>query len=176
MAIGPTGPPRKPLAKQTGPRGYVAHLVVRVRGLAAEREAGEAEAEAEAPRLALAHRAPLLLGGDFNAGKHGTGSLHDLLTGRRGHDEWPGDEGELRWPPDTQRAPVRLARDLRDPPEEERYFGHIDWLLAAHEFAKGQPLLRALRPSEVPSLPPGGCIFPSDHYPVFADVQLVPHG
>jgi len=69
--------------------------------------------------------------------------------------------------------------------------GHIDWLLAAHEFAKGQPLLRALRvgvatemmvpplpprqPSEVPSLPPGGCIFPSDHYPVFADVQLVPH-
>jgi len=161
-----------------------------------------------------------------------------MLTGRRppepydSEDEWPGDEGELRWPPDTQRAPVRLARDLwRDPPEEERHFGglqrgstaiqyaqqqepgqglrararrqgwaeggactdsgHIDWLLAAHEFAKGQPLLRALRvgvatemmvpplpprqPSEVPSLPPGGCIFPSDHYPVFADVQLVPH-
>ena len=40
--------------RSLGPRGYVAHLAVRVRGLAAEREAGEAEAEAEAPRLALA--------------------------------------------------------------------------------------------------------------------------
>ena len=40
--------------RSLGPRGYVAHLAVRVRGLAAEREAGEAEAEAEAPRLAVA--------------------------------------------------------------------------------------------------------------------------
>ena len=68
--------------------------------------------------------------------------------------------------------------------------GHIDWLLTAHEYAKDQATVHALRvgvatelmvpplpprqPSEVPSLPPGGCIFPSDHYPVFADVQLVP--
>ena len=36
------------------------------------------------------------------------------------------------------------------------------------------PPLPPQQPSEVPSLPPGGCIFPSDHYPVFADVQLVP--
>jgi hypothetical protein len=36
------------------------------------------------------------------------------------------------------------------------------------------PPLPPRQPSEVPALPPGGCIFPSDHYPVFADVQLVP--
>ena len=36
------------------------------------------------------------------------------------------------------------------------------------------PPLPPQQPAEVPSLPLGGCIFPSDHYPVFADVQLVP--
>jgi len=252
--------------KQTGPRGYLTHLPVRVCGLPGDAaplvvvlasthlalfkegmmDRSDTQARAflatlgrELLRLPARHRAPLVLGGDFNAGKvspRGMAGLYELLAGRRkaeaydSEDDWPEDEGELRWPPLTP-APVRLARDLwREPPEAERLSaglqrgstaiqyaqqsepgqglrvralkqgwpddgactdsGHIDWLLTAHEYSKGQATVHALRvgvatelmvpplpprqPSEVPSLPPGGCIFPSDHYPVFADVQLVP--
>ena len=69
--------------------------------------------------------------------------------------------------------------------------GHIDWLLAsrAHSSSAVQPRLSAVRAVVgtelvVPPLPPlqpsligptnipaGGCLFPSDHYPVFADLQ-----
>ena len=191
-------------------------------------------------RLPTRHDAPLLLGGDFNAGK--ASALYDRLTQRRSlraegqrvdsEDEWEEDcDEELAWPPVA--ANVRLARDLfREPKEEERLHaglqrgstatqfgmqsepgqglrararaqgwpeagrcsdeGHIDWLLTAHEFAKGcSSRVQALRvgvctermcsplpprqPTELgQALPSGGCVFPSDHYPVWADVQFVP--
>ena len=44
----------------------------------------------------------------------------------------------------------------------------IDWARNDRRMSRGN----ARR--QEPALPPGGCIFPSDHYPVFADVQLVP--
>jgi len=72
------------------------------------------------------------------------------------------------------------------PPTDE---GHIDWLLVSHEYAKACPTrVEAVRvgvatefmvpplppqdPRETPGLPPGGKVFPSDHYPVWADVKF----
>ena len=70
--------------------------------------------------------------------------------------------------------------------------GHIDWLLASHAHSSSavQPRLSAVRAVigtelVVPPLPPlqpsligptnipaDGCLFPSDHYPVFADLEV----
>ena len=110
-------------------------------------------------RLPARHRAPLLLGGDFNAGKvspRGMAGLYELLAGRRkaeaydSEDDWPEDEGELRWPPLTP-APVRLARDLwREPPEAERLSAGLQRGSTAIQYAQqsepGQGLrVRALK-------------------------------
>lgn len=69
--------------------------------------------------------------------------------------------------------------------------GHIDWLMRSAAPTADQWRLRAILvgvctelmcpplPPRDPSLfggpkklPPGGCIFPSDHYPVFADIKF----
>ena len=82
---------------------------------------------------------------------------------------------------------ARAARNGWREGDECTDAGHIDWLLAstaavrAHGVGVATEELCPPLPPQSPNLfgqdrlPPGGKIFPSDHYPVWADVTLL-HG